>query len=168
MVQQEGGFEILGFMKKDTYNKAASIHRAETDSEGSIGYLASKIDSTDLTLYSKYTIDEEDRLCHIFWDDSGCQRDYMCFSDVLAFDTMYWSNMFNKPLVMFIGMNNHFRTCVFGFALLLNETINSYKWVLQTFLDYMHSRQPTVIVTDEDAAMKAVISMCFPDSTHRL
>ncbi|KAL5547409.1 hypothetical protein UlMin_002640 [Ulmus minor] len=161
MVQQAGGFERLGFTRKDTYNKAAAMHRAETvetDSEGLLGYLASKIDSTDPTLYAKYAIDEEDRLCHIFWSDNGCQRDYMCFSDVLAFDTTYRSNAFNKPLVMFIGVNNHFRTC----------KIKSYKWVLETFLDCMHRRQPTVVVTDGDAAMKATIILCFPDSTHRI
>ncbi|KAL5552915.1 hypothetical protein UlMin_040316 [Ulmus minor] len=171
MVQQAGGFERLGFTRKDAYNKAAAMHRAETvetDSEGLLGYLASKIDSTDPTLYAKYAIDEEDRLCHIFWSDSGCQRDYMCFSDVLAFDTTYRSNAFNKPLVMFVGVNNHFQTCVFGFALLLNEKIESYKWVLETFLDCMHRRQPAVVVTDGDAAMKAAIILCFPDSTHRL
>ncbi|KAL5554692.1 hypothetical protein UlMin_042093 [Ulmus minor] len=169
MVQQASGFEKLGFMKKDAYNKVATIHRAETvetDSEGLIGYLALKIDSTDPTLYSKYTINEEDQLCHIFWDESGCQRDYMCFSDVLAFDTTYQSNVFNKPLVMLVGVNNHFPTCVFGFALLLNEKIDNYKWVLQTFLDCMHSKQPTIIVTDVDVVMKAVISLCFLDSTH--
>ncbi|KAL5539018.1 hypothetical protein UlMin_043331 [Ulmus minor] len=130
MVQQASGFERLGFTRKDAYNKAAAMHRVETietDSEGLLGYLASKIDSTDPTLYAKYAIDEEDRLCHIFWSDSGCQWDYMCFSDVLAFDTTYRSNAFNKPLVMFVGMNNHFRTCVFGFTLLLNEKIESYK-----------------------------------------
>ncbi|KAL5577640.1 hypothetical protein UlMin_019339 [Ulmus minor] len=130
MVQQAGGFERLGFTRKDAYNKAATMHRAETvetDSEGLLGYFASKIDSTDPTLYAKYAIDEEDRLCHIFWSNSGCQRDYMCFSDVVAFDMTYRSNAFNKPLVMSIGMNNHFQTCVFGFALLLNEKIESYK-----------------------------------------
>ncbi|KAL5552488.1 hypothetical protein UlMin_039889 [Ulmus minor] len=171
MVQQAGGFERLGFTRKDAYNKAAAMHRAEiieTDSEGLLGYLASKIDSTDPTLYAKFAIDEEDRLCHIFWSDSECQQDYMCFSDVLAFDTTYRSNAFNKPLVMFVGVNNHFRTCVFGFALLLNEKIESYKWVLETFLDCMHRRQLAVVVTDGDAAMKAAIILCFPDSTHRL
>ncbi|KAL5579495.1 hypothetical protein UlMin_011937 [Ulmus minor] len=159
----------LGFTKKDAYNKAVAIHRSqsvETNSEGLIGYLALKIDSTNLNLFAKYAIDEEDRLCHIFWADSGCQRDYMCFSDVLAFDTTYWSNAFNKPFVMFVGVNNHFRTCVFSFALLLNEKIDSYKWVLENFLDCTQNRQPTVVVTDGDAAMKVAISICFPTATH--
>ncbi|KAL5550646.1 hypothetical protein UlMin_000822 [Ulmus minor] len=171
MVQQACGFERLGFTRKEAHNKAAAMHRSETvetDSEGLLGYLASKIDSTDLTLYAKYAIDEEDHLCHIFWSDSGCQGDYMYFSDVLAFDTTYQSNAFNKPLVMFVGVNNHFQTCVFGFALLLNEKIESYKWVLETLLDYMYSRQPAVVVTNGDATIKAAIILCFPNSTYRI
>ena len=92
--------------------------------------MASKINSTDPTLFAKYAINEEDLLCHIFWADIGCQRDYMCFFDVLAFNMTYRNNAVNKPFVIFIGVNNHFHTCVFGFALLLNEKIDNYKWVL--------------------------------------
>ncbi|KAL5580643.1 hypothetical protein UlMin_013085 [Ulmus minor] len=171
LMVQHAGFKRVGFTKEDAYNKVAAIHCSESveiDSEGLIGYLASKIDSTDPTLFAKYAIDEEDRLCHIFWANSGCQRDYMCFSSVLAFDATYRCNAFNKPFVMFVGVNNHFRTCVFGFALLLNEKIDSYKWVLDTFLECMQNRKPMVVVTDEDVAIKAEISVCFPAATHRL
>ncbi|KAL5558424.1 hypothetical protein UlMin_034635 [Ulmus minor] len=171
MVQQAGGFERVSFTKMDAYNKATAIHRSksvEIDSKDLIRYLASKIDSTDPTLFAKYAIDEEHRLCHIFWANSGCQRDYMCLSDVLAFDKTYRCNAFNKPFVMFVGVNNHIRTCVFGFALLLNEKIDSYKWVLDTFLECMQNRQPTIVVIDGDTAMKAAISVCFPTATHRL
>ena len=69
---------------------------------------------------------------------------------------------------MFVGVNKHFRTCVFGFALLLNEKIDSYKWVLETFLECMQYMQPTVVVMDGDAAMKAAINICFLDATRRL
>ncbi|KAL5561317.1 hypothetical protein UlMin_031064 [Ulmus minor] len=84
MVHQSGGFERLGFTRKDAYNKEQAIHRAkivETDAEGLLGYLTSKIDSTDPTLFVKYAIDDSNRLGHIFWADSIAQRDYMCFNN---------------------------------------------------------------------------------------
>ena len=126
MVQQSGGYQDLGFTKKDCYNKVADLKRSmlnETDAEGLLGYLEAKMDSSDPTLFAKYAVDDEDMLCHIFWSDTASQRDYACFSDALAFDTTYRTNAFNKPLVIFVGVNHHFRITVFGFALLMNETI---------------------------------------------
>ncbi|KAL5543797.1 hypothetical protein UlMin_007581 [Ulmus minor] len=160
MVQQSGGFERLGFIRKDAYNKVQAIHRAktlETNAEGLLGYLTSKIDSSDPTLFVKYAIDDSNRLGHIFWSDSISQRDYMCFTDALAFDTTYRNNVFNKPLVIFVGVNNHFRTC----------TIDKYTWVLEAFLECMQERTPRVVIIDGDTSMKAAITKCFPDAVHR-
>ncbi|KAL5569309.1 hypothetical protein UlMin_025884 [Ulmus minor] len=171
MVHQSGGFERLGFIRKDAYNKEKAIHQAktvETDAEGLLGYLTLKIDSSDPTLFVKYAIDDSNPLGHIFWSDSISQRDYMCCTDALAFDTTYRTNAFHKPLVIFVGVNNHFRTCVFGFALLMNETIDTYTWVLEAFLECMQERTPRVVITDRDTSMKASIMKCFPDAVHRL
>lgn len=61
------------------------------------------------------------------------------------------------------------RSCVlFGAALLSNEKIESYRWLLQTFLRAMGGVEPRLIITDECASMKAAISVDFPTSTHRL
>ena len=97
----------------------------ETDAEGLLGYLETKVDSSDPTLFAKYAIDFEDRWCHVFWLDTVSQRDYTCFSDALTFDKTYMTNTFKKPLVIFVGVNHHFRTTVFGFALLMNKTIDT-------------------------------------------
>lgn len=86
------------------------------------------------------------------------QRDYRCFSDALAFDTTYRTNAFNKPLVIFVGVNNYFKTRVFGFALLQNEKTETYVWVLQTFLHCMNGLAPKVVVTNGDNAMKLAIA----------
>ena len=69
MVQQSGGYRDLGFTKKDCYNKVADLKRStlnETDAEGLFGYLEAKMDSSDPTLFAKYVVDDEDRLCHVF------------------------------------------------------------------------------------------------------
>ncbi|KAL5546884.1 hypothetical protein UlMin_006571 [Ulmus minor] len=144
MVQQSGGYQDLGFTKKDCYNKVADLKCSmlnETDAEGLLGYLES---------------------------DAASQRDYGCFSKALAFDTTYRTNAFNKSLVIFVGVNHHFRTTVFGFAFLMNETIETYVWVLQTFLECMNGVLPGMVVTDGDNSMKAAIQQCFPSSVHRL
>ncbi|XP_060968280.1 protein FAR1-RELATED SEQUENCE 5-like [Cannabis sativa] len=78
------------------------------------------------------------------------------------------TNEYNKPLTVLIGVNHHFNTCIFGFALLLHEKLPSYSWLLQKFLECHRDKKPSVVVTDQDAAMKQAIVEHMPDVTHRL
>ncbi|KAL4276933.1 hypothetical protein AHAS_Ahas20G0256700 [Arachis hypogaea] len=94
--------------------------------------------------------------------------DYECFSDLLAFDLTNRKNIYNLPLVMFSGTNYHRQTIIFGFELLEDEKIRSYKWLLDTFLEVMHQKQPKVMVTDGDESMKEAIRAEFSNATHRL
>ncbi|KAH9658486.1 protein FAR1-RELATED SEQUENCE [Citrus sinensis] len=101
-----------------------------------------------------------------------CQfMDYMadqCFGDVLAFDAMYKTNAYHKPLVTLVGTNHHFRTTVFDFPLLADETIDSYSWLLQTFLFIMGNRKPVSVITDGNKAMLKAIKTVFTGCIHRL
>ena len=69
------------------------------DIEGALAYLCSK-EEQDPMLYYKYGVDEENRLNNLFWTDGGSRTDYLCFDDVLMFDTTYWTNAYNKPFVI--------------------------------------------------------------------
>ncbi|KAL4357267.1 hypothetical protein AHAS_Ahas09G0169600 [Arachis hypogaea] len=75
------------------------------------------------------------------------------FGDVLAFDFTYHSNKYKNMLVVFSGSNNHKQTSIFGFALLKDEEVRTYRWVLLNLLDVMGQKKPCVVVTDEDKAM---------------
>ncbi|KAL4356776.1 hypothetical protein AHAS_Ahas09G0120500 [Arachis hypogaea] len=44
----------------------------------------------------------------------------------------------------------------------------TYTWLLQNFLDVMLNKSPSVVVTDDDEAMKTAIQEIFPNATHRL
>ncbi|XP_010661460.1 protein FAR1-RELATED SEQUENCE 5-like [Vitis vinifera] len=94
--------------------------------------------------------------------------DYACFGDVLAFDTTYRTNAYKKPLVVLVGVNHHHQTVVFGCALLIDESVGTYEWVLETFLDAMMNKKPISVVTDGDKAMRKTIKKVLPDSCHRL
>lgn len=69
--------------------------------------------------------------------------------------------------VPFTGVDNHGRSVTVGAGLLKTETIESYQWLLECFLK-AHNKQPRLIFTDQDAALKQAIPLVFPDSTHRL
>ncbi|XP_016199144.1 protein FAR1-RELATED SEQUENCE 5-like [Arachis ipaensis] len=117
---------------------------------------------------ARYTRTTENRLGSLFWADGEMISDYQVFGDVLAFDSTYRSNKYKKPLVVFSGSNHHKQTSIFGFVLLEDEEVRTYRWVLLNLLDVMGQKRPCVVVTDGDKAMRAAIAEVMPAATHRL
>ena len=130
-------------------------------------YLCAKVE-VDPSFCYKFSVDEEGWLTNIFCANSTLQIDYTSFDDVLAFDTTYRTNAYKMPLVVLVGVNHHHQTVVFGSALLIDENINTYEWVLETFLLAMMNKKPISIVINGDKAMCKVIKMVLPYSCHRL
>ncbi|XP_062016525.1 protein FAR1-RELATED SEQUENCE 5-like [Rosa rugosa] len=170
IVDRSGGFKNVGFIMKDLYNKLDSRRREillEGDAEAALAYMRGKV-ATDSHFYCKFSIDEDNRLANMFWRDSNSLVDYTCFGDVLVFDSTYKTNPYEKPLVLFVGSNNHLSTTVFGFALLMDETIETYTWVLETFISSMNNKRPVAVLTDGDEAMRRAIEVVLPGCAHRL
>ncbi|KAK3222098.1 hypothetical protein Dsin_009123 [Dipteronia sinensis] len=112
-----------------------------SDADCVISYLTAKA-VIDPEFFFDYTLDEDDRFGNLFWADSTSRSDYGYFGDVLAFDATYKTNVYRRPLVMLIGVNHHNSTAIFGFGLLGDETIETYTWLLRTFLVSMHGKMP--------------------------
>ncbi|WVZ52120.1 hypothetical protein U9M48_003210 [Paspalum notatum var. saurae] len=66
-------------------------------------------------------------------------------------------NEYNMIFTPFTGVNHHKANVLFGVALLSNKKIESYTWLFKTFLNVMGGVEPALIITDEDASMKAAI-----------
>ncbi|KAJ0704530.1 putative Zinc finger, SWIM-type, MULE transposase domain, FHY3/FAR1 family [Helianthus annuus] len=109
----------------------------------------------------------ETELISLFWVDNVSKRNYEAFGDVVAFDATYKTNMYNMIFVPFTGVDHHKKCTVFGAALLHNETIESYTWLLRMFVA-VHGKQPVLILTDQDPAMKQAIHIVLDKSIHRL
>eukprot|EP00261_Vitis_vinifera_P026023 XP_010659131.1 PREDICTED: protein FAR1-RELATED SEQUENCE 5-like [Vitis vinifera] len=170
MVKQSGGHEHVGFTQKDIYNHVDAMRRSEIkdgDAEAALAYLCGKAEM-DSSFFYKFNIDEESRLANLFWADSTARMDYACFGDVLAFGTTYRTNAYKKLLVVLVGVNHHHQTVVFGCALLIDESVGTYEWVLETFLEAMMNKRPISVVTDGDKAMRKAIKKVLPDTCHRL
>ncbi|XP_024042049.1 protein FAR1-RELATED SEQUENCE 5-like [Citrus clementina] len=170
MGDQVKGSHNLRFKRKDLQNRFDADRRAEigdTDSVATIAYFTAKSDN-DPGLYHEYTLDDENRLRNLFWTDYMARYDYECVGDVLAFDATYKTNAYQKPLVTLVGTNHHRMTTVFGFGLLGDETVESYTWLLQTFLSAMGNRKTKSVITDGDKAMSKAIKTVFVGAMHRL
>ncbi|XP_025616569.1 protein FAR1-RELATED SEQUENCE 5-like [Arachis hypogaea] len=114
---QKGGYRHAGFTRKDLYNHIDRYRRA-------------KVKNGDANAAINYLIDGQSII------------DYHCFGDIVAFDSTYKKNKYNKPLVIFSGCNHHGQTVIFGSGLLSDETTETYKWLLETFVEAMGGKSP--------------------------
>lgn len=77
-------------------------------------------------MFVSYTIDECQRLQHLFWFDIESQLNYEVFGDVLSFDAMYKKNKYLCLFVVFFGVNHHNQTIVFVVDVVSSETEETY------------------------------------------
>ncbi|XP_025604037.1 protein FAR1-RELATED SEQUENCE 5 [Arachis hypogaea] len=165
-----GGYSLLGFTKKDAYNYIEKSKRdkiTDGDTNAAVIYLEGKATADPMSM-ARYNLTDDGMLANLFWADGASRVDYQYFGDVLAFDSTYKKNKYKRPLVIFSGTNNHKQTTIFGFGLVLDERIPSYTWMLESLVEVMCGKTPSVVVTDGDDAMIAAVRKVFPLVTHRL
>nr|GEW60925.1 hypothetical protein [Tanacetum cinerariifolium] len=110
---------------------------------------------------------ENSELVAMFWADEVAKCNYKEFGDIVSFDATFNSNKYNMKFVPFIGIDNHRKCATLGSEMLLHEDTKSYTWLLNAFMTAF-SHEPTMIVTDQDGAMKRVIEAVFKKAKHRL
>ncbi|XP_060972534.1 protein FAR-RED IMPAIRED RESPONSE 1-like [Cannabis sativa] len=93
---------------------------------------------------------------------------YSYFSDVVSFDTTCKKNKEGRPFSMFLEVNHHKRTTIFGAALLYDETAESFMWLFDTFANTMSGKKLKTILTDQDAATAKALAVKWPETHHRL
>ena len=94
--------------------------------------------------------------------------DYSYFGDVVCFDTTYRKNKEGRPFAMFVGVNHHKLSIIFGLALLYDETAETFVWLFNTFVKVMSGKKPRTILTNQDAAMAKALTLAWPETCHRL
>jgi hypothetical protein len=92
-------------------------------------------------------LDDKKRVRSLLFSHGSSRKDYASFGDVVTFDTTYRTNLYNFPFGLFVGVNNHFQSIVFGGVLLTEETIEAFKWTFRNFLSVMGMRCPQTILT---------------------
>ncbi|XP_076904642.1 protein FAR1-RELATED SEQUENCE 5-like [Bidens hawaiensis] len=98
-------------------------------------------------------------------DCKNFKRNINCY--IGEFDAEMIVQRYRMVFVPFTRIDNHFRNVNLGAGLIANETIESYTWLLTCF-SKAFGRQPKVVVTDQDPAIKQAIESVFTESRHRL
>ncbi|XP_051135354.1 protein FAR1-RELATED SEQUENCE 9 [Andrographis paniculata] len=104
---------------------------------------------------------------NFFWADAISRANYSHFGDSVRVDTSYRTNRSKIPFVIFTGINHHAQPVLFGCALLLNESENTFIWLLQTWLRAMSGHGPVSITSDPDRLIQMAVAQVFPDSRNR-
>lgn len=111
-------------------------------------------------------LDKNRHLKSVFWVDSKGRLDYQHFHDVVLIDTFYMKSKYKIPFVPIVGVNHHFQYILLGCALVGEETVSTFIWLMQTWLKAMSSLPPKVIITDQDQFLKEAVVEVFPDTHH--
>lgn len=164
-----GGPSSIGFLEKDIRNHRRDLQSELLghDAESLIQYFESEKEKNE-NFYSTYETNDSGVFVRCFWSDCESRRSYAQFGDVIVFDTTYNTNKYSMVFAPFVGVNHHRQTTVFGCGLLSDEKTDSFVWLFSKFLECMSGHDPpSVIITDQDAAIARAILQVLPSTLHR-
>ncbi|XP_062096867.1 protein FAR1-RELATED SEQUENCE 7-like [Humulus lupulus] len=129
--------------------------------------LFSYLQANDPSFFYAIKVDSQIRSKNFFWRDCRSRMDYSYFGDVLVLDTT--CRVDNMVYALFWGLNHHQHCVLFGCALLLEETLDSFVWLLESFMVSMDMCQPrTLYSTEESEEISAAIDKVFTKAEHRM
>ena len=134
LAKEVGGANNLGFLRQDCHNFLRTVGKEiiEAGDGQSIINHFKKRQSEDPMFFYSMQVDQDNRMSNFFWRDGRSKLDYDSFGDVI-FDTTYRTNKYNLICAPFVGINHHWNNILFGCAFLINESIESFIWLFETF-----------------------------------
>jgi hypothetical protein len=117
------------------------------DDIGKIMKLLNEMKEKDSEMAIKVQTDSEGRIKSMLWCTGKNRADYNHFVDVVTFDTTYRTNLYNLPFGLFIVVNNHFQSIIFGGVLLTYEKTEDLAWAFSNFIQIMEGKEPITILT---------------------
>jgi len=122
--------------------------------------LLNDMKKTDPMMQVRFKLDDEGTLRSMLWCTGKNITDYRNFGDVVTFDTTYRTNLYSLPFGLFVRVNNHFQTIIFGGLLLTTETSEDFKWAFEKFMEIMNGAAPQTILTGTYIATIQLIFNC--------
>ncbi|XP_074364267.1 protein FAR1-RELATED SEQUENCE 5-like [Apium graveolens] len=166
-----GGNDKVGFNVQYVRNVLRDERKKKfeiSDAQAGLDLLHRLNEESSSKYFIRTEVDEENRLKCLVWIDPRCIMAYQNFGDVMAFDTTYRTNRYAMPFVPFTGVNHHYQSVIFGFALMRDEHASTFVWILRTWLEGVGNNPPLTIITDQDQAMASAIAVVLSNTTHLL
>lgn len=130
----------LTFTERDLRNFLQSSKNLNEENEGAeLLKVCKSMKEKNPDFRYDYTLDESNKLENIAWSYGESISAYKVFGDVVVFDTSYHLYAYNRPLGVWLGVDNHGNTIFFGCVILRDETSHSYTWALQVSIPLHHA-----------------------------
>src|SRR6266496_3327759 len=104
----------------------------------------------------------DNRLSKIFWMSPKQRRMWSRYHDVVINDNTCKTNKYSMPLSVFIIIDSDQRSRIVATAVVCDETVSTYEWILEQTMRATGDLQPAIIFTDADPAMQVAISNKYP------
>jgi len=124
------------------------------------------IDKT--SFFHDYQMDLEEKIINYF----GLMQE--CYLTIIVLEISFRSiqtcctNGDHMPLVIFSRFNHYRGWVIFWVALLYDETIESFKWLFQTFLQAHNKKNLKIVFTYQDQAMEIALEEIILLAKHDL
>lgn len=168
MSRKTGGDRTVGILSNNLNNqcdKGRYLALEEGDAQVMLEYFM-HIQKENPSFFYAIDLNENQRLRNLFWVDAKSRKDYLSFNDVVFFDTSYIKSNEKMPFAPLVGVNHHFQSMLLGCALVADESIATFVWLMKTWLRAMGGQAPKCIITDQDKALKVAIEEVFPNTCH--
>nr|KAJ0210393.1 hypothetical protein LSAT_V11C400161580 [Lactuca sativa] len=146
----QGGYENVGPEAIDYKNFRRKVGNIIGDKDAQLVVDKMNMRKDELHNYTFEYKCVDNVLNTMFWADETDKLYYKEFGDVISFDATFRTNKYGMIFVPFTAIDNHKRSINIGAGLLSNESIESYRWLLESFLK-AHD-----------------VEAIFPTSNHRL
>ncbi|XP_034593774.2 protein FAR1-RELATED SEQUENCE 5 [Setaria viridis] len=150
------------------YRKATNVREEHADDINKLIEFFKDCEAQNPQFRWEPKLDSEGVIHSLFWSHASMQGDYADFGDAMSFDTTHKTNIYEKPLAMFVGSNHHLQNTLFGCALVGDETAETFEWVFKAFKKCMGQIRTRCILTDQDQAMGVAIAKEFPGVVHKI
>ncbi|KAK9740054.1 hypothetical protein RND81_03G007800 [Saponaria officinalis] len=162
------GYENVGASLLDfkNFQREVKLFIGDADAEMFINNLEKLVHSKKGFQYA-YHVDEGRNLSRVFWTDAHGKSAYLAFGDGVSFDPTYGTNKYCMVFTPFTGIDNHKKSVTFACALLSNEDEESFVWVFEKFMDAMGRKEPQIIITDQDPAIRNAVPTVFKTARYR-
>lgn len=117
------------------------------DDIGKTMALLTEMKRKDPELEIRFQIGDTGTLRSMLWSSGKNRFDYSMFGDVVTFDTTYRTNLYSLPFGLFVGINNHFQSIIYGGVLLTSEKTSDFEWAFENFIEVMAGKAPKTILT---------------------
>ncbi|XP_076944461.1 protein FAR1-RELATED SEQUENCE 5-like [Bidens hawaiensis] len=153
---------------KDIYNHTAKIKRDGLLGNTPMKALENFLAGNGFTFYTRES-DTDDRTEKIFFCHSKSHKMWRAFLEVLMIDTTYNTNMYDWPLVQFIGVTSTSQSFCIAAAFVIRERQRNFSWALEKLKQMLDDcMEPRVILTDADQALMNACDAVFPNATKNL